>query len=81
MSIEEILLQKVKQNHDDMTELMSEFKLLKKLITGNGEVGMAEDVRNNTKFRHNSAKLIWILISGAIGQTIAFLALLIHLMK
>ncbi len=81
MSIEETLLQKVKQNRDDMIKLMEEFKLLKKLITGNGDVGLSEQVRNNTKFRRSIVKLAWLSIVIGGSQTVALIALLIHLLK
>lgn len=71
--IQETLLQKVNQQSRDVRELFSEIKDLKKLIIGNGEVGLAETVRNNERFVGNASKLMWIMV----GQTIAFVSLLV----
>jgi len=81
MSINETLLQKVKQIVDNQVATSADLKELKKLIIGNGKVGLAEQVRSNTKTLDNVRKFTWIFITGGISQIVAVIALIITIIN
>ena len=53
----------------DIDELKETVKKMQHSLYGNGDAGIDEEVRTNTRFRKSTQRLMWIVISVLATQT------------
>jgi len=54
-------------HEDDLREMKTQIKDIHVLVCGNGKVGIAEEVRRNTWFRHMAYKVLGVMGLTGVG--------------